>query len=324
MKANKAIGVGLMAMLVLAIAMVPAVSADIYAYECDEGLVVFEIKEKTPLQKLFPLLSFTGVSSFNVGSGVDTTASPWVVTGKKTTFDVGEPIYALVVLHNVEESVEIAIRMQNSYGTDVLGFTHTIPDPGTAYYPWYAVYPYPPIDDKPSGGYTFMVDIDYSTKHWKNIVISGAPTPTPSPTPDPICTPNIETRCNGNNLEKCNSQGTGWTFVRACDWGCTCSPLPCHCEVEPTPTPTPTASPTPTPTPDPGTCTPGEERCFDDYLKTCNPAGDGWDETKTELCGWGCDAEKDECAKLLPGFEMVFAILGLLTVAYFVQRRKEK
>ena len=143
-RGKRAAGIGLAVFLIavmLLVAMVPAVSADIYAYEVDEGAVAFEIKEKTPLQKLFSLLSFVGVSSFNVGSGVDTTASPWVVTGKKTTFEEGEAIYALVVLHNVEESVEIAIRMQDRYGRDVLGFTHTIPDPGTAYYPWYAVYP---------------------------------------------------------------------------------------------------------------------------------------------------------------------------------------
>lgn len=149
-----------------------------------------------------------------------------------------------------------------------------------------------------------------------------APTHTPTPTPTPqICTP-YETCCSGNDLEGCNSQGSGWIFLKTCDWGCVCSPTPCHCEVEPTQTPTPTTSPTPTPTPDPGTCTPGEERCFGEYLKTCNSAGDGWDEGKTELCGWGCDADKRECAKLLPGFEAMFAIAGVLATAFLVVRRR--
>lgn len=164
-----------------------------------------------------------------------------------------------------------------------------------------------------------------------NIVTLGlestgvTPTPTPSPTPPQICTP-YEIECFGNReLWQCKSDGSNFQFMMSCPYGCVaggtqCNPVPTQTPT-PTPTATPTYTPTPTPTPDPGTCIANyEKRCFGDYLKTCNSAGDGWDETKTEFCRWGCDAEKKEC----PGFETVFAILGLLTVAYFVQRKRKE
>lgn len=155
------------------------------------------------------------------------------------------------------------------------------------------------------------------------------PTPTPSPTPDPCDGVTCENYCFGDTLYYNGYcyYGTCQYSSMSCAYGCSggsCNPAPTQTPT-PTPTATPTWTPTPTPTPDPGTCTPNEERCFGDYLKTCNLAGDGWDDGKTELCTWGCDAEKGECAQLLPGFEAVFALLGLLTVGYFVRRgRKEE
>ena len=157
-------------------------------------------------------------------------------------------------------------------------------------------------------------------------------TPTPTPTPDPCQGVTCTSYCVGDRAfyNGFCLNGNCYYSSMPCSFGCSggvCNPAPTYTPT-PTPTATPTVSPTgiptPTPTPDPGTCTPNEKQCFDDYLKTCNLAGDGWDETKTELCGWGCDAEKKECAKLLPGFEVVFAIAGLLTVAYFVLRRRKE
>lgn len=50
-----------------------------------------------------------------------------------------------------------------------------------------------------------------SKKHCRDVTVTVKP--------QVVCTPN-ERRCNGNYIEQCSSEGTGWTSVQECDLGC--------------------------------------------------------------------------------------------------------
>lgn len=77
-----------------------------------------------------------------------------------------------------------------------------------------------------------------------------------------VCDPG-KRRCNGKNVEECNSEGTGWDFVKTCPNGC--SGGKCISTV----------------------CTPGSLRCNGNNVERCKSDGSGWSFVKT--CEHGCE-----------------------------------
>jgi len=287
MKANKAVGIGAVAIIILAVAMLltmPAVSA------------------------------WAGITQNTPSTNQEV--------------DVGSSVYTSTFIKNYGAQDLIGVQITGTATGEIcytydfeLGYFETIGCSGTFTMPDEMVTLY--FRALRAEGSEWIVD----NERIVTLTPYSAPTPTPSPTPDPCQGVTCTSYCVGDRAfyNGFCMDGTCYYSSMPCSYGCSggaCNPTPTW-----TPTPTPTATPTftptptPTPTPDPGTCIANyEKRCFGDYLKTCNAAGDGWDESKTVTCTWGCDTEKNEC----PAFEAMFAILGLLTVAYFVWRRKEE
>ena len=113
-----------------------------------------------------------------------------------------------------------------------------------------------------------------------------------------ICSPG-EKRCTGDELQGCNSEGTGWDIMESCQSGCDNERLKCN--------------------PDPviRVCLPGEKVCIGENLQQCNPEGTGWETA--ELCSYGCS---DNMCNLSPSSYLwvwtvvVMVVIVLLAIAF--------
>jgi len=98
-----------------------------------------------------------------------------------------------------------------------------------------------------------------------------------STTTPPICTPGDKRCYNGNTVETCNYNGTGWTR-QTCSSGYSCIDGVCIKTSEPIPV-----------------CTPGEKVCTSaTRRKTCKSDGSGWHYSS---CPSGYECKNGECVK---------------------------
>ena len=82
-----------------------------------------------------------------------------------------------------------------------------------------------------------------------------------------VCSPGT-TRCNGNDIEVCNSSCSGWTVTSTCSSNQYCSNGTCSSCV----------------------CSPGAKRCNGNDVETCNPSCSGWTVSSTCSSTQYCDA----------------------------------
>lgn len=76
-------------------------------------------------------------------------------------------------------------------------------------------------------------------------------------------------RCNGDDIEKCDSTGLSWQLQQTCATGCVSGA--CMAQV----------------------CTPGANRCAGDASEQCTPAGDAW--ALAQICPSLCDSGTGLC-----------------------------
>lgn len=99
------------------------------------------------------------------------------------------------------------------------------------------------------------------------------------------CEADKEYRCTDKTLERCDSDGMGFTMQQECETAALCNATVGQCTA--------------------AACVPGAFSCQNNTLKVCNADGTGFDESRSTPCGSGtCDAAGMDCNVCEPGTKM--------------------
>lgn len=344
---------GFLAAVLLVMALVPMASAETEAV--DMQITAIGGKNLTFWEGMFSYLWILGVCDIQLGEAVASWGNPPTLSGVTTTFEKGEHVEMLFIARNVEGGSTIYFDFcEGGAGAEeICPPAHIFYEPDEGYVDyvrvdgnwdlWWVIGAFTAEKGATlrAMDYVFPGDV-LATKSFTVTSIA-----TPTPTPDPCLGITCSDKCVGNtrHFNGYCSGGNCYYSTQNCPFGCSwgaCNADPCQgvtcsnfcsgntlfyngycsggdcqysqrncdygcyggaCNAAPTVTPTPTVTPSPTPTSTPvPTPTP---TTTPNGTPTATPTG-----------------TPDPYKPIIPGFEAVFAILGILTVAYFVLRRK--
>jgi PGF-CTERM protein len=145
---------------------------------------------------------------------------------------------------------------------------------------------------------------------WKDTTVSKQATPSPTPSPTPTATPSPTPDSGADTATPTPDSGSDQTATPSPTATATATPSPTPtATATPSPTPTATATPSPTPADRGGASTPS--------ATPTSAAGGGGGSNPTQA---GPD-EGSPTAQSGPGFGVIAALLGLVTLALWVARR---
>lgn len=114
-----------------------------------------------------------------------------------------------------------------------------------------------------------------------------------------VCTPG-EKRCSADELQECKSDGSGWTTLKTCIYGCDSSTLECKTQA----------------------CVPNELKCVGNVLEQCKSDGSEW--VIVETCEYGCSDGKCVSAPVAVNYFWLLLLIVVIIIAIIYYGKYKK